>query len=224
MLARLFSPRTVAGVGLDLALAYIAAKLLRQPVLAAGGFLFAGDVSVQHVGGVRTRAPRFSLLGHGSSHRKSGKSPPWWATLPHPVNTRLRAPKPYGIVRPLSKRRRSSGVERALGKGEVRSSILRGGTISSVRKQQLVIYSRSGKTQAHAEQCRNVSVNWHVSDTRVCRMFCLILCIRPHIPEKPCYFYPRLPYSGCPCTSAAGEIQRLLTGRKENPEQKEKVD
>ena len=118
----------MAGVGLNLAFADIAAKLLRQPVLAAEGFPFAGNIFPQRVGGIRPRASRVSSRGHGCLLQREGIASPWWATLPRPVNTRLRAPKPYGIVRPLCKRRRSSGVERALGKGEAVSSILTGGT------------------------------------------------------------------------------------------------
>jgi hypothetical protein len=41
----------------------------------------------------------------------------------------LRRSSPYGIRRALSSCRRSSGVERTLGKGEADSSILSGGTI-----------------------------------------------------------------------------------------------
>ena len=49
----------------------------------------------------------------------------------------LSSPNPYTIVRPSSPPgcRRSSGVEHSLGKGEVHSSILCGGTISQISQR-----------------------------------------------------------------------------------------
>ena len=63
----LLAAGAVAGEFLHMALGQVAAQRLHQPVLAPGGFLFAWEAFLLLVGGVLSRPPWFTSLGHVSS-------------------------------------------------------------------------------------------------------------------------------------------------------------
>ena len=103
----LFTSGAVAHMSLDLAFVQVAAQLLRQAVLTAGGFLFARNACLRFVGGVCTGPSRFSSFSHDQHLQKERIACPWWATAPAPSTVTpqpLHPHKPYGIVRPLHPR------------------------------------------------------------------------------------------------------------------------